>query len=130
MVITGTTRDCFIPGDPVSQVRAPEGYARLVQRHGIDVAPVPLNLPAAAPAGFVEHGVMAGDIGGCLATMPRDAGRCAARRRRLGDAGPADPRMPSLVPLRSRRQHAANRHGRSALAPGSPLTPRTLQPAR
>ena len=68
--ITGTTRVFFILGDPVAQVRAPEVYNHLFQRHGIDAALVPLKLPAAALPGFLEHGLRAENVGGFWATIP------------------------------------------------------------
>ena len=73
MKITGTTRVFFILGDPVAQVRAPEVYNHLFQRHGIDAVLVPLKLPAAALPGFLEHGLKAENIGGCWATIPHKA---------------------------------------------------------
>lgn len=42
MTITGNTRVFFILGDPVAQVRAPEIYNPLFQRHGIDAVLVPM----------------------------------------------------------------------------------------
>ncbi len=70
MSITGTTRVYFILGDPVAQVRAPEVYNALFQRHGIDAVLVPLKLPAAALRGFLEHALKAQNIGGLWATIP------------------------------------------------------------
>jgi len=70
MSITGSTRVFFILGDPVAQVRAPEVYNHLFQRHGIDAVLVPLKLPAAALPGFLEHGMKAENIGGFWATIP------------------------------------------------------------
>jgi shikimate dehydrogenase len=71
--ITGHTRVFFILGDPVAQVRAPEVYNHLFQRHGINAVLVPLKLPAAALPGFLEHGMKAENIGGFWATMPHKA---------------------------------------------------------
>ncbi|MDH4059455.1 MAG: shikimate dehydrogenase, partial [Aquincola sp.] len=76
MKITGTTRVFYILGDPVAQVRAPEVYNHLFERHGIDAAMVPLKLPAAALPGFLEHGMKAENIGGFLATIPHKAALC------------------------------------------------------
>jgi len=73
MPITGTTRVFFILGDPVAQVRAPEVYNQLFQRHGIDAVLVPLKLPAAALPGFLAHGLAAENIGGCWSTIPHKA---------------------------------------------------------
>ena len=73
MNIIGTTRVFFILGDPVAQVRAPEVYNHLFERHGIDAVLVPLKLPAAALPGFLEHGMEAENIGGFWATIPHKA---------------------------------------------------------
>ncbi len=70
MNITGTTRVYFILGDPVAQVRAPDVYNALFQRHAIDAVVVPLKLPAVALRGFLEHGLKAENIGGLWATIP------------------------------------------------------------
>lgn len=70
MSITGTTRVFYILGDPVAQVRAPEVYNHLFERHGIDAVLVPLKLPAAALPDFLAHGLKAENIGGFWATMP------------------------------------------------------------
>ncbi len=69
-MITGTTRVFFIIGDPVAQVRAPEVYNHLFQRHDIDAVLVPLKLSAAALSGFLEQGMTAENIGGLWATIP------------------------------------------------------------
>lgn len=71
--ISGTTRVFFILGDPVAQVRAPEVYNHLFQRHGADAVLVPLKLPAVALPGFLQHGMKAENIGGCWATIPHKA---------------------------------------------------------
>lgn len=68
--ITGSTQVFYILGDPVAQVRAPEVYNHLFQRHGIDAVLVPLKLPAAALPGFLEHGMKAENVGGFWATIP------------------------------------------------------------
>jgi shikimate dehydrogenase len=68
--ITGSTRVFYILGDPVAQVRAPEVYNHLFQRHGIDAVLVPLKLPAAALPGWLEHGTKCDNIGGFWATIP------------------------------------------------------------
>lgn len=68
--ITGSTRVFYILGDPVAQVRAPEVYNHLFQRHGIDAVVVPLKLPATALAGFLTQGMNADNIGGFWATIP------------------------------------------------------------
>ncbi len=47
MTITGSTRVFFIVGDPVAQVRAPEVYNHLFDRHGVDAVLLPIQV---APA--------------------------------------------------------------------------------
>jgi shikimate dehydrogenase len=84
MTITGTTRVFFILGDPVAQVRAPEVYNHLFERHGIDAVLVPLKLPAAALPGFLQHGLAAENIGGLWATIPHKSQLAAL-------LNPADP---------------------------------------
>ncbi|MDE2566827.1 MAG: shikimate dehydrogenase, partial [Burkholderiales bacterium] len=71
--ITGSSRVYYILGDPVAQVRAPEVYNHLFQRHGIDAVLVPLKLPAAALPGFLAHGMAAENLGGFWATIPHKA---------------------------------------------------------
>lgn len=75
--ITGSTRVFFILGDPVAQVRAPEVYNHLFERHGVDAVLVPLKLPAAALPGFLEHGLRAENIGGFWATIPHKSALAA-----------------------------------------------------
>jgi shikimate dehydrogenase len=70
MGISGTTRVFYILGDPVAQVRAPEVYNHLFQRHGVDAVLVPLKLPATALPGFLVNGMAAENIGGFWATIP------------------------------------------------------------
>ncbi len=77
MHITGSTRVFYILGDPVAQVRAPEVYNQLFERHGIDAVVVPLKLPAAALPGFLEHGMKAENIGGFWATIPHKSALAA-----------------------------------------------------
>jgi shikimate dehydrogenase len=84
MTITGTTRVFFILGDPVAQVRAPEVYNHLFQRHGIDAVLVPLKLSAAALPGFLQHGLAAQNVGGLWATIPHKGALAAL-------LDPADP---------------------------------------
>ena len=73
MPITGHTRVFIIIGDPVSQVRAPEIYNPLFQRHGVDAVLVPMRVAPDALAGFVQHTLRAGNVGGLWATIPHKA---------------------------------------------------------
>lgn len=102
MKITGTTRVFYTLGDPVAQVRAPEVYNHLFQRHGIDAAMVPLKLPAAALPGFLEHGLKAENIGGFLATIPHKAALCDALK-------PSDPVAQVAHAVNAVKRHADGR---------------------
>lgn len=73
MSITGTTRVFFIVGDPVAQVRAPEIYNPLFQRHGIDAVLVPMKVPPALLPGFVQHAMRVDNVGGLWVTIPHKA---------------------------------------------------------
>jgi shikimate dehydrogenase len=100
--ITGTTRVFYILGDPVAQVRAPEVYNHLFQRHGIDAVMVPLKLPAAALPGFLDHGLKAENIGGFLATIPHKAALCERLQ-------PTDPVARIAHAVNAVRRHADGR---------------------
>lgn len=102
MKITGTTRVFFVLGDPVAQVRAPEVYNHLFQRHGIDAAMVPLKLPAAALPGFLQQGMAADNIGGFLATIPHKAALCDALK-------PSDPVAQVAHAVNAVKRHADGR---------------------
>jgi shikimate dehydrogenase len=73
MNITGTTRVFIIVGDPVAQVRAPEVYNHLFQRHGIDAVVVPAKVSAADLAAFVKGSLLAHNLGGLWVTIPHKA---------------------------------------------------------
>jgi len=70
MAITGTTRVFLILGDPVAQVRAPEVFNHLFQRHGIDSVLVPANVAPADFAGFVPAALKARNIDGLWLAIP------------------------------------------------------------
>lgn len=73
MHITGSTQVFFILGDPVAQVRAPELFNHLFQRHGVDAVLVPAAVAPEHLTSFV-HGVMhARSTGGLWATIPHKA---------------------------------------------------------
>ncbi len=73
MNITGTTQVFFILGDPVAQVRAPEVYNHLFQRHGVDAVLVPIKVAAVHLAGFVQQAFAADNVGGLWVTIPHKA---------------------------------------------------------
>ena len=73
MTITGSTRVFMIVGDPVAQVRAPEVYNHLFQRHGVDAVLVPMKVTPAQLAGFVRQSFEAQNLGGMWVTIPHKA---------------------------------------------------------
>ena len=70
MTITGHTRVFMIVGDPVAQVRAPEIYNHIFQRHGVNAVLVPMKVPPGQLAEFVRHSFMAENLGGMWVTIP------------------------------------------------------------
>jgi shikimate dehydrogenase len=70
MTITGHTRVFMIVGDPVAQVRAPEIYNHIFQRHGVNAVLVPMKVPSRQLADFVRHSFMAENLGGMWVTIP------------------------------------------------------------
>lgn len=70
MTITGHTRVFMIVGDPVAQVRAPEIYNHIFQRHGVNAVLVPMKVPPGQLADFVRHSFMAENLGGMWVTIP------------------------------------------------------------
>lgn len=73
MHITGSTRVFMILGDPVAQVRAPELFNALFQRHGVDAVLVPAHVPPAALPTFVRAVFSAHNIDGLWLTIPHKA---------------------------------------------------------
>lgn len=100
--ITGSTRVFFILGDPVAQVRAPEVYNHLFERHGVDAVLVPLKLPAAALPGFLEHGMSAENVGGFWATIPHKSALAALLK-------PTDPVAAIAGAVNAVKRHADGR---------------------
>jgi shikimate dehydrogenase len=70
MQISGSTRVFLILGDPVAQVRAPEVFNHLFQRHGADAVLVPAQVAAADLAGFVREAFKARNIDGLWLAIP------------------------------------------------------------
>jgi shikimate dehydrogenase len=70
MSISGTTRVFLILGDPVAQVRAPEAFNHLFDKHGVDAVLVPANVPASEFDGFVKHALKARNIDGLWLAIP------------------------------------------------------------
>ena len=70
MSISGTTRVFLILGDPVAQVRAPEAFNHLFDKHGVDAVLVPAQVAAADLAGFARQALKARNIGGLWLAIP------------------------------------------------------------
>lgn len=70
MQISGTTRVFLILGDPVAQVRAPELFNHLFQRHGIDAVLVPAHVAAADFDAFARQALKARNIDGLWLAIP------------------------------------------------------------
>ena len=73
MTITGNTQVFMIVGDPVAQVRAPEVYNQLFQRHGVDAVLVPMKVAADRLPGFVRNAFGAQNLAGLWVTIPHKA---------------------------------------------------------
>ena len=90
MKISGTTRVFLILGDPVAQVRAPELFNHLFERHGVDAVLVPAQVKTEDLDGFVRQAFKAGNIDGLWVAIPHKTGivsvldRCDAPGRAAG----------------------------------------------
>jgi shikimate dehydrogenase len=70
MNISGTTRVFLILGDPVGQVRAPEAFNHLFDKHGADAVLVPAHVPPTEFSGFVKQVLKARNIEGLWLAIP------------------------------------------------------------
>ncbi len=90
---SGATRVVFILGDPIAQVKAPQGLTREFERRGRDAIVVPLQLPPAdVDAGIVAI-TRAKNVDGLIATIPHKfalAARCATLSERSKFLGVAN----------------------------------------
>lgn len=73
MPITGATRVFFIVGDPVAQVRAPETFNAVFDKHGVDAVLVPARVSAAGLEAFVRSALQLGNCGGVWVAIPHKA---------------------------------------------------------
>ena len=71
MQISGSTRVFLILGDPVAQVRAPEVFNHLFQRHGVDAVLVPAQVAPEDFAGFARQAFKARNIDGLWLAIPQ-----------------------------------------------------------
>ncbi|MEJ8850761.1 shikimate dehydrogenase [Variovorax rhizosphaerae] len=70
MKIGGSTRVFLILGDPVAQVRAPQVFNHLFERHGVDAVLVPARVAPADFESFARSVLKAGNIDGLWLTIP------------------------------------------------------------
>ena len=70
MTITGNTRVFLILGDPVAQVRAPEAFNRLFEKHGVDAVLVPAAVPTESFERFARTVLEARNIEGLWLAIP------------------------------------------------------------
>lgn len=68
--ITGATRILGIIGDPIKQVRAPLVWTGLFQRNGIDAVCIPMQVPPARLADFLNAAKALGNFVGLIVTIP------------------------------------------------------------
>jgi len=70
MNISGTTRVFLILGDPVGQVRAPEVFNHLFDKHGADAVLVPAHVPPEEFAAFTRQAFKARNMNGLWLAIP------------------------------------------------------------
>ena len=75
---SGATRVIFIAGDPIAQVKAPEGVTAGLRQRGVDAIVVPIHVSAADFAGFVAVATRIRNVDGLIATVPHKFGAAAA----------------------------------------------------
>ena len=87
---SGATRVIFIVGDPIAQVKSPQGVTASLRARGADVIVVPLQVRAADLAAFFALAERMPNVEGVIVTVPHkfDAARCCAivtpRARSIG----------------------------------------------
>ena len=90
MAITGTTQIFPIIGSPVSGVFSPPAFNLLFQDRGLDIAMVPMEIPASAISMFWDLLRSSGNMIGCSVTYPHKQAAfaamddCTPRAARLG----------------------------------------------
>ena len=91
MHISGSTRVFLILGNPVEQVRAPEMFNHLFQRHGVDAVLVPAHVAPQDFEPFVRQAFKARNIDGLWLTIPHKTAMMALLDRcdRLGQVAQA-----------------------------------------
>jgi shikimate dehydrogenase len=70
LIITGTTQVYAIAADPVAQVRAPEVFNHIFNRHGIDAVMVPMQVGASEVVDWTREFFRARNAGGLILSIP------------------------------------------------------------
>lgn len=99
--LSGATRVVFIAGDPIAQVKAPEGVTAALRARGVDAIVVPIHVAAVDFADFVRVATRARNVDGLIATVPHKFAAAAACAGCTGRAritiGSTDPHGHDLV---------------------------------
>lgn len=88
--LSGATRVVFIAGDPIAQVKAPEGVTAALRARGVDAIVVPIHVAAVDFADFVRVATRARNVDGLIATVPHKfaaaaaCAGCTGRARSIG----------------------------------------------
>ena len=88
--LSGATRVVFIAGDPIAQVKAPEGVTAALRARGVDAIVVPMHVAAVDFADFVRVATRARNVDGLIATVPHKfaaaaaCAGCTGRARSIG----------------------------------------------
>ncbi|VXC90669.1 Shikimate dehydrogenase [Burkholderia sp. 8Y] len=73
MIITGSTRIFYCIADPIAQVRAPELYNTLFDRHGVDAVMVPMQVKAEHLMETLRALFASPSVGGAALSIPHKA---------------------------------------------------------
>ncbi|UFN47683.1 shikimate dehydrogenase [Roseomonas sp. OT10] len=68
--LDGATRLHVIIGDPIAQVKSPDGVSRALAARGLNAVLVPIQVPPDAVAGFVRGASLARNLDGIIVTVP------------------------------------------------------------
>lgn len=88
--LSGATRVHFIVGDPIAQVKSPEGVTRAFQARGLSAACLPAHVPPADLAAWVQGVSLARNVDGIIVTVPHKfaaARLCASLSERAAFLG-------------------------------------------
>ena len=83
--LSGATRLYVIVGDPIAQVKSPNGVTRALEARGRDAVVVPIHVTPADLDAFVQGASLARNLDGIIVTVPHKFGmyaHCAAATER------------------------------------------------